>query len=257
MAIASHCASTAVLVSAHQSIGVPQPLKMFGTDEQKEKYLRQIAKGSLTAFALTEPDAGSDPAKMKTTAVKSEDGKHYIINGTKLWATNGPIADLLVVMAATAPKVYRGNVRTQITAFVVEMDSPGIEVTHRCDFMGLRAIHNGVITFENVKIPVENIIWGEGKGLKLALKTLNTGRLTLPAACTGLGKQCLSIVRRWGKDRVQWGMPIGRHEAGSQKIAYITATTFAMEEDTSLTSLSPIFLSSSVCSGKGDKNDGS
>ncbi len=236
MAIASHCGSTAVLVSAHQSIGVPQPLKMFGTDAQKEKYLRQVSKGSLTAFALTEPDAGSDPAKMTTTAVKSEDGKHYIINGTKLWATNGPIADLLVVMAATAPKVYRGKERTQITAFIVEMDLPGIEVTHRCDFMGLRAIHNGVITFDNVKIPVENIIWGEGKGLKLALKTLNTGRLTLPAACTGMGKQCLSIVRRWGQDRVQWGMPIGRHEAGSQKIAYITATTFAMEALTWLTS---------------------
>ncbi len=236
MAVASHCGSTAVLISAHQSIGVPQPLKMFGTEQQKDKYLRRIAGGELSAFALTEADAGSDPACMATFAQLSEDGTYYVLNGSKQWTTNGPIADQLIVMAQTAPKIYRGRERRQITAFIVETDWPGVESVHRCDFMGLRAIHNGIIRFEDVKVPAENLLWGEGLGLKLALKTLNTGRLTLPAACTGLGKQCLSIVRRWGNERVQWGLPIGRHEAGRDKIAWIAATTFAMEAVTWLTS---------------------
>ncbi len=240
MAIASYCASTAVLVSAHQSIGVPQPLKMFGTPEQKERFLRQIADGALTAFALTEKDVGSDPARMMTTATLSDDGSHYLLNGLKQWTTNGPIADLLVVMAQTGLSANPGKEpdgrAPRITAFIVETDTPGVEMVHRCDFMGLRGIQNGLIRFRDVKVPAENLIWGEGLGLKLALKTLNTGRLTLPAACTGVGKQCLSIVRRWGRERVQWGLPIGEHEAGSHKIAFIACTTFAMEAVTWLTS---------------------
>lgn len=236
MAIASHCGSTAVLVSAHQSIGVPQPLKMFGTDEQKQRFLTRIAGGALSAFALTEPGVGSDPARMSTTATLSEDGSHYVLNGVKQWATNGPIAELLVVMAQTKPKIRRGRVIPQITAIIVEADSPGVEVLHRCDFMGLRGIQNGLLRFTHVKVPAENLLWGEGMGLKLALRTLNTGRLTLPAACTGMGKQCLSIARRWSRTRVQWGSPIGEHEAGAAKIADIASTTFAMEALTWLTS---------------------
>ena len=236
MTVASYCGSTAVLISAHQSIGVPQPLKMFGTPEQKQTYLPRISEGAMSAFALTEPDVGSDPAQMKTTATLSDDGEAYTLNGTKLWTTNGPIADLLVVMAQTAPKVVRGKERQQITAFVVEANSPGIEVIHRCDFMGIRGIQNGLLRFTNVKVPAKNVIWGTGLGLKLALKTLNTGRLTLPAACTGMAKACLSIVRRWGRERVQWGLPIGEHEVGQEKIAYISATTYAMEAVTWLVS---------------------
>ncbi len=236
MAIASYCGSTAVLVSAHQSIGVPQPLKMFGTPEQKERYLRRIAGGALSAFALTEPEVGSDPARMTTTARLSADGSHYVLNGLKQWTTNGPIADLLVVMAQTGTATGNGRVRSRITAFIVEADSPGVQNVHRCDFMGLRGIQNGIIRFTDVRVPAENVLWGEGLGLKLALRTLNTGRLTLPAACTGLGKQCLSIARRWGRARVQWGRAVGEHEAGAEKIAHIAATTLAMEAVTWLTS---------------------
>jgi alkylation response protein AidB-like acyl-CoA dehydrogenase len=236
MAIASYCGSTAVLVSAHQSIGLAQPLKMFGTAAQKAKYLPRISQGDLSAFALTEVDVGSDPARMTTTAKLSDDGRFYVLNGDKLWTTNGPIAQVLVVMAQTAPKIVRGRERAQITAFIVETDTPGIEFVHRCDFMGLRAIHNGLMRFTDVKVPAENVLWGEGLGLKLALKTLNAGRLTLPAAAAGAAKLCLSIVRRWGNQRVQWGLPIGRHEAGAEKIAYIAPTAFAMEAMVWLTS---------------------
>lgn len=235
--VSSYCGSTAVWLSAHQSIGVPQPLKLFGTEEQKKKWLPRFAEGAISAFALTEPNVGSDPAKMSTTAEPTPDGKHYILNGVKLWCTNGPAADILVVMARTPPKIKNGREIPQITAFVVEKTMPGVEVMHRCDFMGIRAIHNGQLRFNNVKVPVENIILGVGKGLKLALTTLNTGRLTLPAACVGMGKQCLNIVRHFANERVQWGLPIGKHEAISNKIGYMSSTVFAMESVTWLASM--------------------
>ena len=236
MLLASHCASTAVLVSAHQSIGVPQPLKLFGTEEQKKKYFPRFRTGTISAFALTEPSVGSDPSKMATEAVLTADGSHYIINGEKLWCTNGPIAGLMVVMCKTAPKIVNGVERAQITAMIVEGNSPGIEIVHRCDFMGIRAIQNGLIRFHDVKVPAENVLWAPGKGLKLALTTLNTGRLTLPAACTGVAKQCLRIGREWGNERQQWGLSIGNHEAGREKLAFIASHTLAMEAVTWLTS---------------------
>ncbi len=235
--VASHCGSTAVLLSAHQSIGVPQPLKMFGTPEQKKKYLPLFSKGAVSAFALTEPEVGSDPAKMSTTATPSEDGNHYFINGQKLWCTNGTIADVLVVMAKTPSKIVNGKEKTQITAFIVETKNmPGFEVVHRCSFMGLKGIQNGLLKFHNVKVPKENIIWGLGQGLKLALVTLNTGRLTVPAACTAMAKKSLLIARDWSNKRVQWGQAIGKHEAVTSKISLMAATTFAMESVTWLTS---------------------
>ncbi|CRX37475.1 acyl-CoA dehydrogenase family protein [Estrella lausannensis] len=236
MKVSSYCGATAGFFSAHQSIGVPQPLLMYGTEEQKKKYFPRFRKGEISAFALTEVDVGSDPARMEATCDLSSDGSHYILNGTKLWCTNGTIADVIVVMAKTKPKVIKGKERTQISAFILEMDSPGVEVTHRCEFMGLGGIYNGMIRFTNVKIPKENLIWEEGRGLAMALGTINVGRLTLPAACTGGAKQCLSIARRFGKSRHQWGQPIGQHEPGREKIAYIAATTFAMEALTYLTS---------------------
>src|SRR5438105_3406540 len=224
------------LVSAHQSIGVAQPLLLFGTEEQKRKYLPRVARKEISAFALTEWNAGSDPANMSLRADPTDDGSAFIMNGEKLWCTNGVKAGVLVVMAKTPPKIVKGKERKQITAFIVDVDSPGLEITYRCHFMGLRALYNGVVKFTNVRVPRENMIAKEGQGLKVALTTLNTGRLTIPAACVGLSKRLLAICRKWAKERIQWGVPIGQHYAIAGKIAEMAGSIFAMESMTFLTS---------------------
>ncbi|MEU8966525.1 acyl-CoA dehydrogenase family protein [Streptomyces sp. NPDC048491] len=218
------------LLSAHQSIGVPQPLKLFGTQEQKDAFLPRCARTDISAFLLTEPDVGSDPARLATAAVP--DGEDtYVLDGVKLWTTNGVVADLLVVMARV-PKSegHKGG----ITAFVVEADSPGVTVENRNAFMGLRGIENGVTRFHQVRVPAANRIGPEGSGLKIALTTLNTGRLSLPAMCVGGGKWALKIAREWAGVREQWGRPVARHEAVGAKISFIAATTFALEAMTDL-----------------------
>ncbi len=218
--------SIGALLSAHQSIGVPEPVKMFGTEEQKREFLPRCARGAISAFLLTEPDVGSDPARLSMQAVPSEDGSSYVLDGVKLWTTNGVVAELLVVMARVPEREgHRGGV----TAFVVEANSPGITVENRNSFMGLRGIENGVTRFHQVKVPAANRLGKEGQGLKIALTTLNTGRISIPAMCAGAGKWALKVAREWSVEREQWGRPIGRHAAVAHKIAFIAATSYALE----------------------------
>lgn len=226
MLIGSVHPSISTLVSAHQSIGVPEPVKVFGTEAQKRAFLPRCAAGAVTAFLLTEPDVGSDPARMASTATPTDDGSAYVLDGVKLWTTNGVIAELVVVMARVPPAEGR---RGGITAFVVEADSPGVTVENRNDFMGLKGIENGVTRFHQVRVPAENRLGKEGEGLKIALTTLNTGRLSIPAICAGTGKWCTKIAREWSRERVQWGRRVGEHEAVSAKIAFLASTTFALE----------------------------
>jgi len=239
LAIAANCHSAiCTLLSAHQSIGVAEPLRMFGSEEQRQKWLPLVAKDHISAFLLTEPGVGSDPARMASTATPVagapvddditatpvEGG--YRLNGRKLWATNGTIADIVVVMAKV-PKSegHRGG----ISAFVVPYDSEGITVLHRNAFMGLRGIENSVTVLHDVFVPEENRIAREGDGLRIALSTLNTGRLALMAIAVGASKWATKVAREWASERVQWGRPIGKHDAVAQKLAFIAGSAFGLE----------------------------
>lgn len=218
--VASYCNILALLLSVHQSIGVSKPLLLFGNEAQKEYWLPRLAHGAISAFALTEPQVGSDPASMRTAATRSADGTYYTLNGEKLWSTNSPIAQIMVVMA---------KVEGKVTAFIVETNTPGIEIRQHCEFMGCRGIENGWITFTNVRVPAENIIGDVGKGLKIALTSLNTGRISIAALCLGMAQQVYTPAVEWAKKREAFGKKIGYHELNTHKIARMAANIFAME----------------------------
>jgi len=226
MLIGTCHSSVSTLLSAHQSIGLAQPLLLFGSEEQKREWLPRVSTSQLSAFALTEPGVGSDPARVTTTATPTEDGAGYLLNGRKLWTTNGTVADVLVVMAKVPrSEGHKGG----ITAFIVPSDTDGVVVEHRIEFMGLHGIENSQTRYTDVFVPVENVIGREGLGLKIALATLNTGRLAIPAICAGVCKWATKIAREFASQRVQWGKPIGEHDEPAQRIAFIAATAYGLE----------------------------
>ncbi|MGI8424462.1 MAG: acyl-CoA dehydrogenase family protein [Chloroflexota bacterium] len=229
--VGSHCNTLALLLSAHQSIGVSKPLLHFGTEAQKQAWLPRIARGALSAFALTEPGVGSDPAAMTTTATLSSDGSHYVLNGEKLWCTNGGVADVMVLMAKVVGDGNGGDGtgRTGITAFIVDRQTEGIQILNHCSFMGNRGISNVWLRLDNVRVPIDGVIGEVGKGLKLALSTLNTGRVSLAALCLGMAKQLYGPTVWWAEARHTFGQPIGRHELNTHKLARLAADVYAME----------------------------
>jgi len=233
-------ASLTVLLSAAQSIGVPEPLRLFGTEEQKAKYLPRLARGEISGFALTERNVGCDISKVETYAVRViEEGKTvaYRLTGEKFFITNSAkqdgefLSSMLVVIARIVDRpeeLQDPQAQKRYGAFIVETQWPGCSIT-RLRFEGVRGIYNGIPTFKNVYVPIENRLGSEEDGLRIALATLTVGRLTLPAACLGGLKQCLSVMRWWGRTRVQWNKPIGEHNLIGEKLCRVAAYTLALD----------------------------
>ena len=221
--LGSRCSSTSVFVNAHHSIGM-RALLLFGTDQQKAHWLPDLVAGrKLAAFALTEPEAGSDAANVRTMAEPSADGSHYVLNGEKRCITNGAIADVLTVMART-PVPGRGREETRVSAFLVTPDMPGFRVTEaRMEKLGIRGTATARLAFENMQVPKENILGPLGKGLKLALTVLDFGRTTFGACCTGMAKTCLRLAAEHARTRIQFGRPLGDLELVQKKLARMAA----------------------------------
>lgn len=233
-------ASLTVLLSAAQSIGIPEPLRLFGTEEQKAKYLPRLARGEISGFALTERNVGCDISKVETYAVRvHEQGNTagYRLTGDKFFITNSAkrdgefLSSLLIVIARIVdrPEELRDDrAQKRYGAFIVETQWPGCSVT-RLRFEGVKGIYNGAPSFNDVYVPIENRLGSEEDGLRIALSTLTVGRLTLPAACLGGLKQCLSVMRWWAGTRVQWNKPIGQHNLIGEKLCRAAAYTLALE----------------------------
>ena len=231
--IGGHCASTAVFVNAHHSIGI-RALLLFGTPEQQKQWLVPLVNGDkLAAFALTEPEAGSDASNVQTTATPTPDGKGFVLNGTKKWITNGGIADVLTVMARTPGLAGGAGKKKEITAFLVTPDLPGFKVIEaRMAKNSIRGTATGRIAFENMYVPKENVLGKVGKGLRIALTVLDFGRTTFGASCTGVAKACIEAATRHAKSRVQFEQPLAEFELVKKKIAFMAAYSFAMEATT-------------------------
>lgn len=228
--LGGHCASTALFVNAHHSIG-PRAIVLFGTPEQQRRWLPKLASGEwLSAFALTEPEAGSDAGNVQSTATPTPDGQGYTIQGEKRWITNGGIAQVLTVMARTPTNDRRGS---KITAFLVTPDMPGFEVLEqRMQKCGVRGTATSRLAFRNLFVPRENILGELGKGLRVALTVLDFGRTTFGASCTGAAKLCVGRAASHANSRVQFGETLGSFELVKDKLAFMQAGAFAMESCT-------------------------
>ncbi|MEX0600770.1 MAG: acyl-CoA dehydrogenase family protein, partial [Rhodothermales bacterium] len=228
--IGNHCASTAVVVSAHQSIGC-KAIMLFGSETQKDRYLPQVARETLSAFCLSEPNAGSDAAGQETYCVLSEDGSHYVLNGEKKWSTSGAISGLFTVMAKQQivdPET--GEEKEGVTALICTPDMEGVEVFEKNrSKAGIRGTWQARIRFTDVRVPKENLLFKEGKGLVVALSCLNFGRCTLSAGVGGAAKHAMDQSIKWVQTRYQFGRPLADFELVQQKIARMAAYTYAMD----------------------------
>ncbi len=211
--ISKRCASTGVIMSVHTSVGT-YPIYLFGTEEQKKKFVIPLAKGErIGAFALTEPGAGSDAAGVQTTAKKK--GDYYILDGSKIFITNGGVAGSVVVMAMTdKSKGYRG-----ISAFIVEKDTEGYSLGSREKTMGVIGSDTSELVFENCKVPKENLLGEEGMGFKIAMKALDSGRIGIAAQALGIAEAALEESIKYSKEREQFGKPIANFQAIQWMIA--------------------------------------
>ncbi len=218
------CASFAITIAAHQSIGC-MPILLDGTEEQKQQFLAPMARGEmLGAFALTEPSAGSDAGAIRTTAL--EDGDVFVINGSKIWITNGGIADVVILYAANDPaKGPRGG----ITAFIVPTDTPGFTVGTLEEKMGIRGSNTAELIFEKMRIPRSHVLGKVGEGFRNAMATLNYGRLGLGAAAVGASKEMLRLSITHANERKQFGRPLSDQQIIQFYLAEMAARIYAME----------------------------
>ncbi|MEM9664654.1 MAG: acyl-CoA dehydrogenase family protein [Bacteroidota bacterium] len=228
--IGRHCASTAVVVSAHQSIGC-KALMLFGTEAQKQAYLPKVASEFLSAFCLSEPNVGSDAAGQETRCVLSEDGTHYVLNGEKKWSTSGALAGLFTVACKQRladPKT--GTEKDRVTALIVTPDMEGVEIfENNRSKCGIRGTWQARIRFTNVRVPRENLLHREGKGLNVALTCLNYGRCTLSAGILGAAKRAMDQSIKWTQTRYQFERPLADFDLVQEKIARMAALTYGME----------------------------
>ena len=230
--IAGRDSAIAVTLGAHQSIGL-KALLLFGSPELKQRYLPQLATGEkVAAFALTEPGAGSDAAGIKTHAELSADESHFVLNGSKIWITNGGFADVFTVFARTSPR--EEGKKPKITAFLVER-GPGVTSGPNEHKLGIRGSSTTEVFFEDVKVPRENVLGEVGKGFKVAMEVLNSGRLGLAAGCVGLGTTLIKMALDRVQERRAFGRPIGDFGMIKDKIATMMASVYALESMTYLT----------------------
>ncbi len=223
--IGQYCGSTAVMVSAHQSIGC-KAIMLFGTEEQKEKYLPRLAKDTLSAFCLSEPNVGCDAGGQETHCEKTEDGEYYILNGEKKWATSGALAGLFTVMC----KQKMPDGREKVTALICTPDMEGVDIYQKNrSKCGIRGTWQARIRFHDVKVPKENLLHKEGRGLNVALTCLNYGRCTLSAGMLGGARRAMDQAVKWSQTRYQFGDPLSDKELVKQRIAHMAALVYASD----------------------------
>jgi butyryl-CoA dehydrogenase len=211
--LSRNCGSTGVFVSAHTSLCV-WPILNFGTEEQKKKFLPKLATGEyIGSFCLSEPNAGSDAGSLTTFA--EDKGDHYELNGTKNWITNGKEADIMIVFAKTRKtENYRG-----MSAFIVETSSPGFSIIKEEDKLGIKGSSTCSLAYDKIKVPKENLLWEEEKGFRIAMATLDGGRIGIASQALGIARGAFEYARRYATERVQFGAPLSNLQAIQFKIA--------------------------------------